>query len=264
MPLPHDTVMFDVHDCKVAPLISDQNGALPVYGTRIDVPGISEVGLDPNFVTAELKGDARVIAKKGRIDRVNFSGTYGKLALDVQAVLIGTSVSDVAATSIASITGATTEDSATVTGTGYTLALVGRGITGTGIPAGTTIIGLTGSTTLTLSQPATADGVAVALSVAAEGASVVSRLSSPAPLPYFGLWFKIEDLDEGIGDLHVASYKCQITGGTLLGSSSDNFGQPSFDAEGIALSGHLVKPDNSGYDDAVIMDTVLLANKTSL
>jgi hypothetical protein len=27
--------------------------------------------------------------------------------------------------------------------------------------------------------------------------------------------------------------KCQVTGGTIMGGSTDNFGQPSFDAEAI-------------------------------
>ena len=97
MTLSHQTVMFDVHDAAVAPLLTDPKNRVPTYGPLVDVPGISEVGLDPNFVTAELKGDARVIAKKGRIDRMNFSGTYAKLDLDVQAVIFGTSVADLAA-----------------------------------------------------------------------------------------------------------------------------------------------------------------------
>ena len=58
-------------------------------------------------------------------------------------------------------------------------------------------------------------------------------------------------------------YKCQITGGTLVGGSSDNFGQPSFDAEAIGIDGHLTD-GASGFDDNVLVDTELLAALTAL
>lgn len=197
MPAPaHETVVFDVHDAKVYALLTDQAGASPTFGAAVDVPGIAEVSLDPNLVSAELKGDGRVIAKKGRIDRYNFSGTYGKLDFDVLQVLIAVSITEVA-------------------GSGRTNA----------------------------------------------------RSKSPAPLPLFKLEFKIEDLDEGIGDLHVTLWKCQITGGTLLGTSSDNFGQPSFDAEAIALNGTLAVPGTAtlvGGDVGVMADWDLYTAVTAL
>lgn len=265
MPVSHDTVIFDVHDARVAPMLSDSSGALPTYGDWVDLPGVAEVGLDPNFVTAELKGDARVIAKKGRIDRVNLSVTYGMLSLDAKAVVYGTAVTDLAAVPTATaITGDTTSASRDVVGTGFTGALVNRLITGTGIPADTYVTSVTGTTALTLSKPATATGTSVSLSVAATGAKAVSRLSSPAPMPYFKFGFKIEDLSEGIGDLHVVSYKAQVTGGTELGSSTDNFGQPTFDAEGIALAGHLSKVDGSGFESGVILDTILMEDTAAI
>lgn len=192
----HETVVFDVHDCKAYALLTDVAGASPTYGAAVDVPGIAEVGLDPNLVTAELKGDARVIAKKGRVDRYNFSGTYGKLDFDVLQVILATTTTEVAAQNRTN-----------------------------------------------------------------------ARSKSPAPLPYFKLAFKIEDLDEGIGDLHVTLWKCQLTGGTLLGSSSDNFGQPSFDAEAIALNGTLPAPGTStlvGGDVAVMADWDLYEDVTAL
>ena len=260
MPLSHETVMFDVHDCKVAPLLTDNFGEAPTYGPLVDVPGISEVGLDPNFVTAELKGDARVIAKKGRIDRFNFSGTYSKLALDVLGVIIGADVQDQAAGTASTVNGDTTSGENTVTGTGYTPAnLVGRSVSGAGIPTGTYIVAAT-TTQITLNNDATATATGVSLDLAATAEAVRVRMSSPAPLPYFKTAFKIEDLDQGLGDLHVICYKCQITGGTLLGSSSDNFGQPSFDAEAIAIDGTLPGANGEGC----MVDWTLLATKTPL
>lgn len=162
MPLAHETVVYDVHDFKVYPLTSD-TGASPVYGTAVDVPGIAEASMDPNFLTAELKGDARIIAKKGRVDKMTVSATYGKVALDVLATVLGGTVTDVAAT------------------------------------------------------------------------NAKWRLLGDNSLPYFKAEFKIEDVDTGLGDLHVRLYKCQLTGGTLLSGSTDNFGQPTMELEAIPL-----------------------------
>lgn len=262
MTLAHETVLYDVHDCKVAALLSDRAGQVPTYGPLIDVFGIQEVGLDPNFVTAELKGDATVVAKKGRIDRVNFSGTYSKLSLDVRSVLLGSETTDIAAATSSTVTGSTTNTSANVTGTGYTTALIGKKISGTGIPANTYIIGVTGTTAFTMSQAATATGAGVTITIAAEGERVRSRIAAPASLPYFLIKFKIEDTDEGIGDVHCTLYKAQVTGGPLIGSSTDNFSTSSFDAEGIAIAGWL--PGNGEMDEHVILDTELFAARTAL
>lgn len=173
MPLAHETVVYDVHDTKVYPMLSDAVGASPTYGAAVDVPGITELSVDPNIVSAELKGDGKLIAKKGRTDRVNGSATYGKLSLNALQVLQGGTVGDTASTQA-----------------GY-------------------------------------------------------RLSGPAPLPYFKLEAKIEDADIGIGDIHVVVFKCQITGGTLLSTSSDNFNQPSFDFEGLSIEGTIPANTNS-------------------
>lgn len=266
MTVSHETVMFDVHDAKVGALLTDSTSAIPTFGPWVDVPGISEVGVDPNFVTAELKGDARVIAKKGRIDRLNFSGTYAKLDLDVLAILLGSNVSDVSAVaedSVASVT--TTSGSATVSASPGTFDITheNRYVSGDGIPANTIIIATNDDgSEATLSNEATASAT-VTVVVAAIGERARNRIQAPSSLPYFRLGFKIEDLDTGLGDLHVVCYKCQITGGTLVGGSSDNFGQPSFDAEAIGIDGRL--PDLAGdYDDNVLCDVDLLAATTEL
>lgn len=92
MPIPTQTVVYDVEDAKVA-LLTQDNATGVTYGALIDVPGIAEVSLDPNLVTAELKGDGgRVIAKKGKTDRMTFSATYGKLAMDVIRTILGGAV----------------------------------------------------------------------------------------------------------------------------------------------------------------------------
>lgn len=165
MTITHESVVYDVHDCKVYALLSD-SGASPTYGPAVDVPGIAEVSLEPNFVTAELKGDARVIAKKGRIDRMSLSATYGKVSLDVLAVILGTTVVD----------------------------------------SGTTP-----------NQVAS------------------TSLKGDNSLASFKLEFKIDDVELGLGNVVVTLHKCQLTGGTLLGGSTDEFGQPTMDMDAIPL-----------------------------
>lgn len=160
----HETILFDVHDFKVYPLTAN-TGASPTYGAGIDVYGIAEVGLDPTFVTAELKGDGKVIAKKGKVDRMSLSATYGRLSGDVLDVILATTTEDVSAT------------------------------------------------------------------------QARTRIEAGTSLPYFGAAFVIEDADNGIEDLVVTLYKCQITGGSILGQSTDNFGQPTMEMEAIGLAG---------------------------
>lgn len=192
MPLPHETVVYDVNDAKVYPMLTDAVGASPTYGAAVDVPGISEISAEPNLVTAELKGDATVIAKKGRVDRINVSATYGRLSLDALQVIQGGTKGDTGETQ-----------------SGY-------------------------------------------------------RLSAPASLPYFKLEAQIQDLDIGIGSLIIVLYKCQLTGGSLVSTSSDSFNQPSFQAEALAISGTIPANTNSivaaslgAMMDVVLNDTVV-------
>lgn len=179
MALSRESIVFDVHDCKVWPMLTDTTGASPTYGAAVDVFGIAQITVDPNLVTAELKGDARVIAKKGRLDRINFSGTYGKLSLPVLTVLL----------------------SLTATSSGATPNEIVKG-----------------------------------------------RMVGGVSLPYFKVGVQLQDVDLGIAAISVIVYKCQITGGSLINTQSDQFGQPTFDAEGISLDGTL------GSDASVMAD----------
>lgn len=189
MTIATETILFDVHDCKVWPMVSDVVGASPTYGAAIDVFGINQVGIDPNLVTAELKGDARIIAKRGRLDRFNINATYGKLGFDVLAVLYACTV--------------------TSGGSG-------------------------GDETET------------------------ARFKGAVSLPYFKFAAQIQDVDTGLGDLTVVNYKCQVTGGSFLSQQSDQFGQPSFTAEGIPMDGTI------GSDLGVMADFILHETVTAL
>jgi len=48
-------------------------------------------------------------------------------------------------------------------------------------------------------------------------------------LPKFRAVIQVLDTSSDVGDVHVDLYVCRLSGGTLLGQSADNFGQPTFD-----------------------------------
>jgi hypothetical protein len=180
MPANTSTITFDVQDCKVYSITSDTaSAALPTYGAAVDVPGIQEVSVEPNFVTAELKGDGKVLAKKGRVDRLNFSATYSELSLSVLSTIYGGSVTQAGSGSTETATYKFTGDS----------------------------------------------------------------------LPYFKIEFLVNDLESDLAELAFILYKCQVTGGTIMSGSTDNFGTPSFDAEAI-----LPNADTFGFGSVVFRE----------
>ena len=157
------TITFDVADCKVYAMLTDTDMEA-TYDDAVDVPGIQEVTVEANFVTAELKGDGgKVLAKKGKIDRLNFSATYSELSLEVMAVIYG----------------------------------------------GTTSTAGTGSS------------------------ETASYSFNSRSLPYFKVEFLINDIESDLAEIAMVLDKCQVTGGSIMGGSTDNFSQPKFDAEAI-------------------------------
>jgi len=179
----HETVLYDVHDFKVYTLISDSAAASPTFGPAVDCPGINQVGMDPNMVTAEVHGDARIVARRGRTDRFKVTATFAKLQIDVWSVVMGGTISDI-------------------------------------------------------SSPA----------------ETRWDLYAPAPLPFFKAEFKVDDVDVGLGTAIVRLNKCQLTGGTLFGQSSNNFGQPHMTFEAY-------QPDNAATTFGTLR---LLAVQTAL
>ena len=158
----NSTISFDVHDCKVYSVTADVTGGI-TYGSAVDVPGIQEVSVEPNFISVELKGDGKVLAKKGKVDRLNFSATYSELSLPVLAAIFGGSV--------------TTGGSGSSETAAYEF----------------------------------------------DGES----------LPNFKIEFLVSDLESDLAEMVFVLNKCQITGGTIMSGSTDNFSTPSFDAEAI-------------------------------
>ena len=94
--LTRETTLFDVHHAAVWPLIGDVRGAASAsYGASVSVPGIQQVGFQPNFVGGEVKGDSQVQARRSKIDRIAFTCTESHFSLDVAAVIFGLAVQDI-------------------------------------------------------------------------------------------------------------------------------------------------------------------------
>jgi len=99
MALGHSTVVYDVRDFKVYPMLTDDTTSSLTYGAGVDVPGIADVALNPSFITAELRGDGgAILAKKGNIDKFTLAATYGRLSEDVLLTVLGGTVTDTAST----------------------------------------------------------------------------------------------------------------------------------------------------------------------
>lgn len=56
-------------------------------------------------------------------------------------------------------------------------------------------------------------------------------------LPFFRLEVQITDLDNGVLDLHLVGWKCQLKSATFIDSKTDAFGQPKIDLEAITTNG---------------------------
>lgn len=97
--MPASTFTFDCADARIWPMLTDNIGSSPTYGEGIDVPGINNVTVEPEFISAVLKGDAKTLARRARIDSMNFSAGYSLLNLDVLGALWNAQVTDPATTS---------------------------------------------------------------------------------------------------------------------------------------------------------------------
>lgn len=85
-----ETILFSIHDMKLYPITDiGDDSTDPTYGSAVDVPGIQEVGLDPEITSATLRGDGKVIDARSVLDTLSLSFGYAKLSLDVLPVLDG-------------------------------------------------------------------------------------------------------------------------------------------------------------------------------
>lgn len=90
MPVDTETILFSVHDLK---LYSLTDPAAPTYGAPVDLPGVAEVGLDPQIAEAALRGDGVVIDQRSVIEAVTARFTIGRIGPAILAAIDGGSAS---------------------------------------------------------------------------------------------------------------------------------------------------------------------------
>jgi len=73
-------------------------GGTATYGTKIDVPGIQMVAVDPNLLVKELFGDNAIIALATKARSIGLKCGAAKLSLDLLASLMGGAVVDAGTT----------------------------------------------------------------------------------------------------------------------------------------------------------------------
>jgi len=96
--LPHYTPVFSVDNAAWTPMLTDPVGGTATYGTKIDIPGIQSVALDPNLLVKELFGDNAIIALATKARSFAFKAGAAKLSLDLLASLMGGAVVDAGTT----------------------------------------------------------------------------------------------------------------------------------------------------------------------
>ena len=91
------SVTYDVHDAAVRPLTADTSSA-PTYGAWVDLPGIQQVQVNPTFITAELKGDAKVLDNRSKTSAMDISCNYAQSDLNVLKTVLGGTLTATATT----------------------------------------------------------------------------------------------------------------------------------------------------------------------
>lgn len=94
MPISHITKMFAVQDAKIAPMTADPPGGTATYGTIIDLPGIKSVGMSFDIENKQLRGDNSLLDENSILTGLSLSVEWAKLSLDIQAALLGGTVTD--------------------------------------------------------------------------------------------------------------------------------------------------------------------------
>ncbi|QXC59329.1 hypothetical protein KSP35_13045 [Aquihabitans sp. G128] len=89
MALAPTTKLFSTEDCKIQRLLTDPEGGSPTYGPMIDVPGIRQVTLTPEFESKQLRGDNKELDSDTVMVAATIGWDYAKLSYAALEVFIG-------------------------------------------------------------------------------------------------------------------------------------------------------------------------------
>lgn len=85
--------LFNLDDAKLWPITAD-TASVYTLGTGVDIPGIQSITMQPEFLTKELPGDARIIDYYSKFRKLTGSVRHAQLSLAVLEQLSGGSVAD--------------------------------------------------------------------------------------------------------------------------------------------------------------------------
>lgn len=80
--------LFSVQDLKLFPMLSDGPGGT-TYDNALDVPGIQQLGMSPEFIEKELQGDGERLDLYSKLVGMTLKVQHGQISLEVLAALMG-------------------------------------------------------------------------------------------------------------------------------------------------------------------------------
>jgi len=96
--LPHLTPLFSVDRAAVTPLLTDPSTGSPTYGTKVFLPAVESVSVDPDVLYKELFGDNAIAATAAKARSVKATVNFGKIDIDVLKTVLGGTVTDAGVT----------------------------------------------------------------------------------------------------------------------------------------------------------------------
>jgi len=98
MPLDTKRVkVMDLTDVKIYKMSADA-GASPTYETGVAIPGVVKLGFKPEMASADLEGDGILLDVFSKVKALEVELEGALLSFEVQAVIMGTTVTEAGAT----------------------------------------------------------------------------------------------------------------------------------------------------------------------
>lgn len=94
MPISHISKQFAIDDAKIAKVTADPVGGTTTYATVVDVPGVKAMVSAVELQEKQLRGDNTLLDIDVSYVRATGTLTFAKVNLDMDAVLLGATVTD--------------------------------------------------------------------------------------------------------------------------------------------------------------------------
>ena len=97
MTLPKESGLLGLDDVKIFEVTADTSGSL-TYGSAVDVPGMQNIDLAPNYIQKPLMQDEEVDGYYQKLQSIYWSFSNAKVSLDVLNILEGGTLSSTGTT----------------------------------------------------------------------------------------------------------------------------------------------------------------------